>query len=200
MILSMRYMYTKGKGLKMKLTKWETVIESILFALAEPVSAIKIANILDEDEESVESIIIKLKEKYETENRGFQIVEIDKHYQMATNPKYFKYIEAFLKTSKKKQLTQTLLETLAIIAYKQPITKSQVQEIRGVNSDNQINKLIGLNLVVEKGRLNTAGKPIIFGTSKEFLRYFGFSSLDSLPKLNEDIEKLKEEIEQEIYD
>ena len=182
----------------MDLNTQEAIIEAILFASGEPVTLKKISETIEQSELLTQKLIFKLKDKYEKEDRGFQIIQLEDSYQMSTNPKYFEYIEILFKSSPKKQLSQTLLETLAIVAYKQPITKSQIQEIRGVTSDHQINKLVELNLVIEMGRMDSPGRPILFGTSTEFLRYFGFSSLGGLPELDGDIEKLKHEAMNEI--
>jgi len=182
----------------MRLSNDEAIVEAILFASGEPVALKRISEIIKQSEKVTEVLISNLKSRYEAENRGFQIAQIEKSYQMSTNPKYFEYVEMLLKTPQKKQLTQTLIETLAIIAYKQPITKNQIQEIRGVNSEHQVNKLIEANLVTEMGRSDAPGKPILFGTSIEFLKYFGFSSLDALPELDIDLEKLRKEAESEL--
>ena len=107
---------------------------------------------------------------------------------MCTNIEYFKNIKSIYDTPKKKRLPPAVLETLAIIAYKQPITRSMVEEIRGVNSDRAVNKLVEYNLVCEKGRLDAPGRPIIFGTTDDFLKYFGFKNLESLPLIEEDAE------------
>ena len=104
---------------------------------------------------------------------------------MCTNIEYFKNIKNIYDAPRKKRLTPSVLETLAIIAYKQPVTRGNIEEIRGVNSDRAVNKLIECNLVCEKGRLDAPGKPILFGTTDEFLKYFGFSNLDSLPAIEE---------------
>ena len=169
----------------MKLTEVEAAIESILFISGEAVPLSKIAYALEQDLKTTKSIIIDLIEKFEKEKRGLQIIEINNSYQMCTNPKYFETIRKLYSTTQKQVLSQTLLETLAIIAYKQPITKMQIEEIRGVSAEHAVNKLIERKLICEVGRLDMPGKPILFGTSEDFLRYFGFNSLDKLPKMND---------------
>ena len=124
--------------------------------------------------------------EYETEKRGIRIVEIDNAYQMCTAAECFEFIRNMYKSPKRQGMTQALLETLAIIAYKQPITKAQIEEIRGVSADHAVNKLLEKNLICETGRLNVPGKPILFGTTNEFLRYFGFKSTNELPPLQEE--------------
>lgn len=169
----------------MKLTEVEAAIESILFISGEAVPLSKIAYALEQDLKTTKSIITGLIEKFEKEKRGLQIIEINNSYQMCTNPKYFETIRKLYSSTQKQVLTQTLLETLAIIAYKQPITKMQIEEIRGVSAEHAVNKLIDRKLICEVGRLDMPGKPILFGTSEDFLRYFGFKSLDKLPKMND---------------
>lgn len=170
----------------MNLMELESIIESILFISGDAVSLNTIAKTIDMDKATTKAIIKSLADKYITEKRGIQVVEIDGAYQMCTSPKCFEYLKNMYKSPQRQGLTQALLETLAIIAYKQPITKAQIEEIRGVTADHAVNKLIEKNLVCEAGRLDTPGKPILFGTTKEFLRYFGFTSTNELPVLEED--------------
>lgn len=182
----------------MTINELESAIEAILFASGEAVPLSRIADAVETDEKTVYYIIQNLSDKYETSNRGIRITEINGAYQMCTNPEYYNYIQALLSSPKKKILTQALLETLAIIAYKQPVTKSQIEEIRGVNADHAVNKLMEYNLVIEKGRLDAPYKPILFGTSDEFLRYFGFKDINSLPELPQDTNLFKQEAEKEV--
>ena len=176
----------------------EKIIESILFVSGEPVSIDKIARCINLDLFTARNLILKLSEKYEKDKRGMVIIEIDNSFQMCTNPDYFIYIKSLYEMPKRKVLTQTLIETLAIIAYKQPITKSGIEEIRGVSADHSVNKLIEYNLVCEKGRLNVPGRPILLGTTEGFLKYFGLKSLIHLPDINGDDEFITEEAYREI--
>ena len=173
----------------MNLKELEAVIESILFISGDAVSLGTIAKTIDMDKATTKAIINSLADKYSSEGRGIQVLEIDGAYQMCTSPKCFEYIRNMYKNPQRQGLTQALLETLAIIAYKQPITKAQIEEIRGVNADHAVNKLVEKNLVCEKGRLDGPGKPILFGTTKDFLRYFGFTSTSELPPLEDDVEE-----------
>ncbi len=183
----------------MKLTEAEAAIEAILFVSGEAVSAKKLAFALEQNESTTKSIIRNLMLKYDKAERGLKIIEINNAYQMCTKAEYFEYIRKLYTTQQKQILSQTLLETLAIVAYKQPITKSQIEEIRGVSADHAINKLVERNLVKEVGRSDAPGKPILFGTTEEFLRYFGFTSADGLPKIEDiHIEENKENKEQII--
>lgn len=176
-----------------------SIIESILFLSGEAVEIRHLAETLEVEEEHIYQAVNKINEVYIENNSGLLITQIDEAYQMCTVPANAPYIERFLQKPSKKILTQPIIETLAIVAYSQPITKVQIADIRGVRSDHTINKLIEFNLIYEVGRLNVIGKPILFGTTGEFLRHFGFSSLDELPKVKEElIERFKEEVQEEI--
>ena len=168
-------------------------IESILFVSGEPVPLSQLAMAVGTDTSTALSVVEGLKDRYAAEKRGISIIPLGDGYQMCSNPDYFKYIQRLYANVKKKALTQPLLETLAIIAYKQPVAKAQIEDIRGVNADHAVNRLMEYGLVEEKGRLETPGKPIIFGTSDEFLRFFGFSSLKELPPLAEKTGAILEE-------
>lgn len=174
------------------------IIEAILFAKGEPVSLKDIASIIGKKEKEAQNIIEKIMKKYQEEEKGIKIIKVDNSYQMCTNPQYFPYIKNLYNTPQKKNISQTLLETLAIVAYKQPITKAQIEYIRGVSCEHAINSLIKYELIEEKGRLDVIGKPIIFGTTDYFLKYFGFTSLENMPKV-ENEEDIKKQVEDEIF-
>ncbi len=169
----------------MEISLMESIIESVLFVTGELVPLAKFAEILEEKPTTVRDCITAMSEKYKAQNRGIRIIEVNDAFQMCSAPENFLYIQKAFEKSNKKHLTQTLLETLAIIAYKQPITKTQIEEIRGVNADHAVNKLIEYELVTEKGRLEIAGRPILFGTTDNFLKFFGFTTPEDLPKLPE---------------
>lgn len=160
----------------MKLTEIEAAIEAILFISGKEVELSKLAYAINQSAATTKKAIESLKQKYIDDNRGIQIVQIANSYQFCTSPKYFEFVDKLYSHHKNQNLTTSLLETLAIIVYNQPITKSQIEEIRGVNADHAINKLLERNLICEVGRLETPGKPMLFGTTNEFLRYFGFTS------------------------
>lgn len=181
----------------MKLEQNEAVIEAILFISGEAISINKLAGIIEEDVKKTKEIVEFLMRKYEEESRGIRIIEINDAYQMCTSPELFDYIKEFYKNPKKFSMTQAALETLAIIAYRQPVTRAHIEEIRGVNSDHIINKLIEYNLVCELGRMDAPGKPILFGTTEDFLRYFGFKSIEELPQIEEELLK---QMENEVHD
>jgi segregation and condensation protein B len=138
-------------------------------------------------------------DQYENDSRGIQIIELDGAFQLCTKTSMFEVLTKIAHIPKKHVLTDILLETLSIIAYKQPITKMEIEKIRGVKSDHAVNKLIEYNLVCEVGRLDAPGRPIVFGTTEEFLRSFGVHSIEELPIVTPDkVEDFKQEAEQEI--
>lgn len=184
-----------------EIKKIEATIEAILFTMGEAVPLSKIAEAIEHDSETTRKILANMMDRYDQFDRGIKIIEIDGSYQMCTKAEQYEYIRKVSQQPKKQILTDILLETLSIIAYRQPITKLEIEHIRGVRSDHCVNKLVEYNLIAEVGRLDAPGRPILFGTSEEFLRNFGMQSLKDLPEIpEEDIEKFKEEAEQEIND
>ena len=163
---------------KLKIKQMEGIIEAILFTMGDSVEVGKIARALEQDEATTRKVIHKLMDKYAAEDRGIRIIELDGAYQMCTKTEMYEYLIRVASQPKKHVLTDVLLETLSIIAYKQPVTKLEIEKIRGVKSDHAVNKLVEYNLVCERGRLDAPGKPILFGTTEEFLRRFSIHSLD----------------------
>ncbi|NLK21732.1 MAG: SMC-Scp complex subunit ScpB [Epulopiscium sp.] len=183
----------------MKLMEAEAAVEAILFISGEAVTLKRISEIMGENIDKTKQIVEALMERYKKEERGIQIIEINNAFQMCTSPKLFQIIQSFYQTPKKFNMTQAVLETLSIVAYKQPVTKAHIEEIRGVNSDYVINKLIEYNLICEIGRMDAPGKPILFGTTQDFLRHFGFKSIEELPQLQEELLlKLQDEVKDEV--
>ena len=136
---------------------------------------------------------------YQKEDRGIRIIELENAYQLCTKQEYYEYLVNIALQPKKAVLSDVMMETLSIIAYKQPVTKIEIEKIRGVKSDHAVNKLIEYNLVQEVGRLDAPGRPILLGTSEEFLRNFGVDSTDNLPTINPvKLEDFKAEAEEEI--
>jgi len=177
----------------------EAIIESILFTMGESVEVEKIAIALDKSVEETKEIIKAFKEKLQSSDRGLRIIELENSYQMCTKPEMYEYLIKVAKQPRRQVLTDVLLETLSIIAYKQPVTKSDIESIRGVKCDHAVNKLIEYELVTEIGRLDVPGRPLLFGTTEEFLRRFGVDSTDNLPEINRDkIEDFKIEAEREV--
>lgn len=159
-------------------------IEGILFAAGEPVKASKLAVVLETDIETVNTAVRELKEEYERDHRGFNIIEIMEGYQICSRPEYYNYIQEILGEQRKQPLSNAAMEALAIIAYKQPITRGQIEHIRGVNSDGCVNRLYERGLIEEKGRLDAPGKPILYVTTENFLRCFGLKNPKDLPPLD----------------
>lgn len=179
--------------------KIEAAIEAILFAMGESVELSKIAKAVEHDTETTKKIISNMILQYEQEDRGIRIVELENSYQLCTKKEYYDYLVRLALQPKKASLTEVMLETLSIIAYKQPVTKIEIEKIRGVKCDHAVNKLIEYNLVQEVGRLDAPGRPILLGTTEEFLRNFGVHSTEELPAINPvKLEDFKAEAEEEI--
>ena len=182
----------------MTIEKTEGIIEAILFTMGESVELEKIAAAIEHDEETTRKLIHNMADRYEAEDRGVRIIELDNSFQMCTKPEAYEYLIRIAKQPKKYVLTDVLLETLSIIAYRQPVTKLEIEKIRGVKTDHAVNKLVEYELVQEVGRLDAPGRQILFGTTEVFLRHFGVTSLEELPNLNpEQVEDLKEQAEDE---
>ncbi len=161
----------------------ESVIEAVLFASGDSVPLEKLADIVGQDKKTTESILSNMQMKFKSSARGIMIRQLGANYQLCTKPEYEEYVAA-LGTSRRKQgLSQAAYEALAIIAWHQPVTRAQVEQIRGVNSDNVIVNLVEKNLIRELGRQDAPGKPRLYGTTEEFLRVFGFSSLKDMPQI-----------------
>ena len=167
----------------MKIKETEAAIEAILFAMGGSVELPRIAKAIGVDEKTTGRIIRNMMDRYQEENRGIQIIELENSFQMCTKKEYYQYLINIALHPQKPALSDVMLETLSIIAYKQPITKGQIEEIRGVSAEHAVSKLMEKKLVCEVGRLDAPGKPILLGTTDQFLRYFGFHSVQELPPL-----------------
>ncbi len=177
----------------------EAIVEAILFTMGEAVEVSRIAAAVDLDEDTVRNVVRGMMDRCKDEGRGTQIIELEDAFQMCTKASMYEYLVKIAHVPKKHVLTDVLLETLSIIAYKQPITKQEIEAIRGVKSDHAVNKLIEYNLACEVGRMDAPGRPILFGTTEDFLRSFGISSLEELPAVDpEKLENFKLEAEEEI--
>lgn len=172
----------------MNIKEIEAIIEGILFAYGEPVSVNYISEALNVDKETLKSVIDNMIKNYSSDSRGIQIIQIEDAYQLCTKPRCYEYISKIVKSKPNSNLSSAALETLAVIAYSQPVTRSNIEQIRGVNSGSALAKLIERELIEVKGRLNVPGKPILYGTTDEFLRCFGLKSLSDLPDIDELIE------------
>ncbi|MCI9379001.1 MAG: SMC-Scp complex subunit ScpB [Eubacterium sp.] len=180
---------------------YKTAIESILFTMGDSVELDKIAAALELDIGQTKCLIEELAQEYEESGRGMRIIELEGAYQMCTAPGAYDFLIRIAKQPKKHVLTDVLLETLSIIAYKQPVTKAEIEKIRGVSCDHAVSKLVEYSLVSELGRLDAPGRPMLFGTTEDFLRSFGIHSLEELPKMNAlQIEEFKREAEIEVLD
>ena len=178
---------------------YKAIIESILFTMGESVELSKIAAAIELDKNETKRLLDELIKDYESADRGIAIMELDGSYQMCTKPEMYECLIRIAKQPKHRALTDVLLETLSIIAYKQPITRVEIEKIRGVSCDHAVNKLLEYNLIQELGRLDAPGKPLLFGTTEEFLRSFGVHSIDELPVLNPDqVEEFRQEAEEEM--
>ena len=166
----------------MQLTEKEAIVEGLLFAAGGVVKESSIESILEEKEIEVNKIIESINQKFEAENRAIMIRKINDGYQMCTKSQYHKYISKLFDTKQKQNLSQATMETLAIIAYKQPVTRQEIEKLRGVNSDRSVSILSEYGLIEDVGRLDAPGRPLIYSTTEEFLRVFGYSSLKDLPK------------------
>ena len=174
------------------------IIEAILFTMGEAVELSKIAAAIEHDEATTKKIIHNMMDEYDAEDRGIRIIELGDSYQMCTKKEAYEYLIRIAKQPKRYVLTDVQLETLSIVAYRQPVTKIEIEKIRGVNSNHAMNKLVEYGLVEEVGRLDAPGKPLLFGTTEEFFRRFGIQSLDELPTVGkEQMEHFKEEAEDE---
>lgn len=180
------------------LKKQESVVESVLFTMGQSVEIRQLAAALESDEETAIQAVERLKEKYDKRKAGMQIVRLDDSYQMCSRVDYYENLIRVAATPKKQILSDVVMETLAIIAYKQPVTKADIEKIRGVKSDHAVNRLVEYDLVYEAGR-GCAGRPALFATTEEFLRRFGVGSTEQLPEMNvEQREEIRSEVEEEL--
>ena len=183
----------------MEIKRIESIIEAILFTMGDSVEVSHIASAIEHDVSTTRKIIHNMMDRYEKEDRGIRIIELGDAFQMCTKPEMYEYLVRIAKQPKRHVLTYVMLETLSIVAYKQPVTRIEIEKIRGVKSDHAINKLIEYDLICEVGRLDAPGRPLLFGTTEEFLRRFSVQSLDELPSIDtERMETFKEEAEDEV--
>ena len=183
------------------LLEQENIIESILFMMGESVSVDTLATAIESTVDVAKEAADRLYNKYQNEyqDRGMKVIKLGSKYQMVSNNKYFKNLVLVASNPQKPVITESILETLSIIAYKQPITKPEIEHIRGVKSDYACNRLLEYGLIEEKGRQESAGRPILFGTTEEFMLRFGIESLDDLPILDAtQFAELESEVEKEL--
>lgn len=178
----------------------QAAISAILFAMGDSVEYVKLASAIGYTVEETVEIVHKMQSEYEKDkNFGLTIVELDGSVQMCSKTNMYEYLIKVAKVPKNMHLSDTALETLSIIAYKQPVTKAEIEKIRGVSCDHPINRLLEFDLITELGRLQAPGRPILFGTTEQFLRSFGVKSIDDLPDIAPDrLEEFKREASEEI--
>jgi len=192
----------------MELSEAKKIIEALLFTSEKPITIEQMKEVLEEVEaKDIKAALSELQTEYETLGRSFKVYEVAGGYQMVTAPEFADYLKKFYRVKSKDKLTKPALETLAIVAYRQPITKADIEDIRGVNVDGVIKTLADRQLIKITGRKDAPGRPILYGTTKEFLDRFGLSSLNELPKLGEfteadiDLSELKQGLGgQEVQD
>ncbi len=177
----------------------EAVVEAVLFAMGRSVEVSQLAAALGVDRDQAKEAALRLMGRYEKERRGLQVIELEDAFQMCTRSEYYENLIRVASTPKRQVLTEVVLETLSIIAYRQPVTKLEIEKIRGVKSDHAVNKLIEYDLVYEVGRLDAPGRPALFATTEEFLRRFGIGSMTELPGLKpEQEEEIRSQVEEEL--
>jgi segregation and condensation protein B len=172
-----------------------SIIEALLFTSGDPLKEKEIASIIECDIETTRNLLVMLKESYNSDERGIMLISLNDEYQLVTKPMNTNYIQKLLKINTRQSLSQAALETLAIIAYKQPITRISIDEIRGVKSDRAVLTLSEKGLIKEVGRLEVPGRPILFATTDKFLLHFGLENLEQMPNLDDmiNLESLEEE-------
>ena len=179
--------------------KIEATIEAVLFAMGDAVDVEKIATAIGHDKDTTRKLVHQMMDRYNSREGGMEIIELENAFQLATRREYYDALIKVAKQPKRYVLTDVQLEVLSIVAYKQTVTRQEVEKIRGVNSDHALNRLVEYNLVGEAGRLDAPGKPIVFGTTEEFLRNFGVRSAEELPAIQPElVEEMKSEAEEEV--
>ena len=182
----------------MEWTKAKAIIESVLFAMGETVEISKLADLIEEDVRTTKKILAEMAESYAAEERGIELAQFETSVQLCTKAEYYEYLIKLAKAPRKMTLSDAVLETLSIVAYKQPVTRLEIERVRGVSCDFAINKLLEYDLITELGRLDAPGRPILFGTTEQFLRSFGVKSLEELPEMSTvQLEEFKAQAEAE---
>lgn len=178
--------------------KAKAVLEAILFTLGDSVEIGRLAEVIEESKNVTKELLEELKQSYQAQDKGIELIELEDAVQLSTKNEMYEYLIKIAKTPRKYVLSDTMLETLSIIAYKQPVTKLDIERIRGVSCDFAVNRLLEFDLIQELGRLDAPGRPMLFGTTEQFLRSFGVKSLSDLPELNPvQVEEFREQAEAE---
>lgn len=185
--------------MEMERQKAKSVLEAILFTMGDSVEVERLADVIEEDIQTTKEILEEMADEYRKKDRGIELTTLDNAVQLCTKGELYEYLIKIAKTPKKYVLTDTLLETLSIIAYKQPVTRLEIEKVRGVSCDHAVNRLIEFDLIAEVGRLDAPGRPLLFGTTEQFLRSFGVKSIDDLPEINPvQLEEFKLQAESEV--
>ena len=183
----------------MEKKKAKAVLEAILFTMGDSVEIDRLAAVIEEDKDKTVQLLEEMAADYRKADRGISLTTLDNAVQMCTKSELYEYLIKIAKTPKKFVLTDTLLETLSIIAYKQPITRLEIEKVRGVSCDHAVNRLLEFDLIAEVGRMDAPGRPLLFGTTEQFLRSFGVKSIEDLPELSAvQIEEFKQQAETEV--
>lgn len=170
----------------MDISRVEAAIEAVLFSSGEPVSLDRLAQTLETDKHTIQKILSLMMEKREDEKFGVEIIKLEDSYQMVTKPQYSQYIRKAMDIKRNIPLSNAAMETLAIIAYNQPVTKGYIEQVRGVDSSSIVSALDAKGLIEERGRLDVPGRPILYGTTLNFLRCFGLKSINDLPPIKDE--------------
>ena len=179
--------------------KAKAVLEAILFTLGDSVEISRLAEVIEENKKVTKELLEEMKQSYRAEDKGIELIELEDAVQLCTKNEMYEYLIKIARTPRKHVLSDTMLETLSIIAYKQPVTKLDIERIRGVSCDFAVNRLLEYNLIQELGRLDAPGRPLLFGTTEQFLRSFGVKSIEDLPELSAvQIEEFKQQAESEV--
>ncbi len=182
----------------MEREKAKAVLEAVLFTVGDSVEIGRLSEVIEEDKKTTKELLEELKASYQRADSGIELIELDDAVQLCTKNELYEYLVKIVKMPRKYVLSDTVLETLSIIAYKQPVTKLDIERIRGVSCEFALNKLLDYDLVQELGRLDAPGRPMLFGTTEQFLRSFGVKSLKELPELSPmQVEEFREQAEAE---
>lgn len=177
----------------------KAVLEAILFAMGESVEIKKLAEVIEEDVDTTKKYLEEMSADYNKKTCGIMMTWLEDSVQLCTKPEYYDQLIKIATAPRRYSLTDSVIETLSIVAYKQPVTRAEIERIRGVNSDHAVNRLLEFDLICELGRLDAPGKPILFGTTEQFLKTFGVKSVEELPRPDAvAIEEFKQQAEEEV--
>ena len=189
----------RNEDTDLELEKLEAAVEAVLFVMGDAVEVDKIAAAIGHDTDTTRRLVHQMMDRYNSRAGGMEIIELEDSFQLCTRKEYYDALIRVAKQPKKYSLTDVQLEVLSVVAYRQPVTRQEIEKIRGVNSDHALNRLVEYGLVQEAGRMDAPGRPILFGTTEEFLRNFGVRSTEDLPSVQPEVaEEMKNEAEEEV--